>query len=252
MGIRRFNYTGRRKVRREDAILTLVGTPSGPAFEATLDLADYELPADSRVVIEAYRQTQVRRYRFGTAERPGAEEATDLRGLPDPTILLFRVKVIDAQGKSGRLLALADRLPLNDVEGGQRPSLVHVREDDLDGELWRLEYPDDAPMLLIERRHGPKELLLAQPHFKWLVLPHVFRDLLRASLENADDDGDEEELTWRQQIVRQGIAMARSVPPDDDDDHATESWITAAVKGFCRQNRFAERFALEIFPGSTE
>lgn len=251
MGIRRFNYTGRKRIKREDAIIRLLVDGDPPSFDARLSLSHYDLPADSHVYIEAYRQTQVRRYRFGRVSLPRPEEPTYLAGLPDPGTLLFRVKIVDAYHNVGRLLAEADRIPLMDADGGKQTSLLRVREQDLGGELWRLDFPDDVPLLLLEKRYGPHHLLLSSPHFRWLVLPEILRQLLDRALAVDWDDEEEEGTSWEAQIVRHAVALAGSEPPEDEqDEDGRANWVVSAVKAFCRQHGFAHRYAGQLFDGA--
>ena len=51
MAIRRLNYTGRKKIRREDVSISLHEKPNAPAtFDADLaKLAEHKLPADAAV-----------------------------------------------------------------------------------------------------------------------------------------------------------------------------------------------------------
>jgi hypothetical protein len=249
MSIRRFNYTGRKRIRRQDAVV-LAATGETPEFDVELSLADYELPPDAKVIVEAYRQTSLRRYRFGRVSEPRPEEPLDLSGLPEIEDLRFRVKVVDTDDV-GRLLAEADRLPLVDLDRGTSPSLVHVREADLGGELWRLTYEDDTPILLVERKYGPREMLLSSPHFRWLVLPQLFRQLLTDAIDMGGDDDDENEASWSRQVVEHATRLAGVEPPSSDEaEQARGEWMTSAVKAFCRRHGFARRYSAQVFPMS--
>ena len=249
MSVRHFNYTSRQRLRQADTLVTLLRVEDDVSFEANIRLDDYDLPADGIVVVEAYRQTSMRRFRFGRVANPHPEGPTDLSGLPHSDALLFRVKVIDATG-SGRLLAEADRISPVDPEGGDRPSLVRVRETDLSGELWQLSLEEDGPVLLLEKRYGPREVLLGSAHFRWLVIPQLYRELLRAALLEFEDDEDNGASTaWHAQLVRQAVTTAGDVPSERDSDEL-ENWITSAVRALCRRNGFAQRYSVELFGGS--
>ena len=64
--IRRFNYTDRLRIRRSDVRIVLRDENGKLEFDADLRaLADYDLPPDSLVFIEAYRQTNWMRFPFG-------------------------------------------------------------------------------------------------------------------------------------------------------------------------------------------
>ena len=253
MSVRHFNYTERKRILRSDVSITLVTDATGtPGFDVNLNLEGYQLPSSARVLIEAYRQASLRRYDFGTVgERLTSAPSTDLEGLPEPASLLFRVKVVDVADRAGRLLAEADRVRPTDPDDGDRPSLLSVRESDLSGELWQLSYPDGEPVLLVERQHGPHEALLVTPHFRWMVLPEVLRQLLREALVRTGDSDDDEEDEWPSKVIRQGERLVGEEPPSFDDAEAdNEEWITSAVRAFCRRHSFAQRYAASVFPGA--
>ena len=250
MSVRHFNYTARKRLLHADTSVTLIQTSDTLSFDAQLNLTSYDLPANALVILEAYRHTSLRRYRFGRVASPRPEEPTDLTGLPDSDTLLFRVKIVDAAPDSGKLLAEADRIRPTDPEGGDRLSLVHVRETELSGELWRLTFDKDFPVLLLEKRFGPRELLLGSPHFRWLVLPQLYRELLREAFKSdVDDEDDESVQSWQAQIVRQAASNTSESPPDNDGENQREEWITSAVRAFCRRHAFAQRYRTVLFPG---
>ena len=62
---RRFNYTGRIRIRRKDLTICLREQDGILSFDADLSaLVDYELPPESFVFVEAYRQTNWMRFPF--------------------------------------------------------------------------------------------------------------------------------------------------------------------------------------------
>ena len=71
MSIRRINSTGRKKIVRGDARISVRPDPDGVlTFNAMINLADYDLPNDAHVFVEAYRQTTFMRFRHGTVAAP--------------------------------------------------------------------------------------------------------------------------------------------------------------------------------------
>jgi hypothetical protein len=252
MSVRRFNFTGRKRLRHSNIAIAVEKAGDGNrTFSAALDLEEYNLPSDALVVVEAYRQTALRTFPFGSAAKPGAMGPTDLSGLPDAGLLLFRVKVIDVDEVAGRLLAEADRIRATDTEQGNRPSLIGVREANLSGELWCLVYEDDGPVLLLEQSLGPKELVLASPHFRWMVFPQLLREMLRRALRDAEAAADEDEdvSSWAEQVLRLGREMSAVEEPSEADEDAQEEWITSAVRAFCRRHNFKQRYSSELFGG---
>ena len=68
--IRKFNYTGRKKIRRSDVRIDLLRDDDNRRyFNISLHLADLELPETARVYVEAYHRSGYQRYDFGTGRR---------------------------------------------------------------------------------------------------------------------------------------------------------------------------------------
>src|SRR5262245_12916012 len=107
--IRRFNYTKRKKIPRQNIEIKLY-CPAGRerTFDANIDLSDLDLPPDAFVFVEPYYKASYMRFVFGKAgkiEVPKKRELTDI----DPgTVVFFRVKVTDSADQHGQLLAEAD------------------------------------------------------------------------------------------------------------------------------------------------
>ena len=243
MSIRRFNYTERKRIARSDVRVSLVEYGGRTSFDIAFDLAGYDLPADARLVVEAYRQTAVRRFEFGHVGNPVPAGPTSLDEFTSPQDLLFRAKVVDSAG-SGRLLAEADQIQATDHQSVGRRSLIRVADGDLGSELWCLFFDAGGPVLQLERRI-PREALLNSPHFKCLVYPQVFRQLLWKALEGWDDDHENEDA-WEVRAVRYAIKICENEPPTTQDDDLREDWISTATRAFCRKHDFAHQYEREI------
>ena len=64
--IRRLNYTGRRKIPRENIHITLFRNNGVDEFDAVIRLADLELPDSARLFVEAYHKSDWMRFDYGT------------------------------------------------------------------------------------------------------------------------------------------------------------------------------------------
>src|SRR5437588_12975876 len=100
---RRFNFTGRKKINRADALVRLYRNGNGLTFDADLRLDGYGLEqaqSPPRVYVEAYRvaSTLWRRFDFGCVGmiRPPEDRSLDEFGVPEG--ILFRLKVSAADG----------------------------------------------------------------------------------------------------------------------------------------------------------
>src|SRR5687767_2791354 len=102
----RLNYTGRKKLNREDARFRLQsgGLPGGPCgdgltFDAQLKLDGYDIAEpDARVWVEAYHRTMLMRFDFGRIGLIVKPAERRLSLFPDPNAVLFRVKVTSEAG----------------------------------------------------------------------------------------------------------------------------------------------------------
>ena len=80
--IRRFNFTGRKRISRTRLNIFLYATPDANlAFDAGLDMENLSLPFDAKLYIEAYRRTYLRRFSCGTVAQPRLPRGQALDGL---------------------------------------------------------------------------------------------------------------------------------------------------------------------------
>src|SRR5437016_4376307 len=113
MSIRRINSTGRMKIVRGDARISVRPDPDGVlTFDATIKLTDYGLPNDAPVFVEAYRLTTYMRFPHGTvaAPQPPGNLSRRLTEFLTDDGLLFRVKVTSTGDRAGLLLAEAESI----------------------------------------------------------------------------------------------------------------------------------------------
>lgn len=262
---RRFNFTGRRKIGRADARVTVsVAADGPPAFSAQLDLGDYKLPTDAPVFIEAYRQTSLMRFPWGTVGDARPADGCELTEFGTGEGVRFRVKVVESasgngHGRPARLLAMADRLsPRRVVEAvEQAESLLAVEWADID-EVWRLQFDQDGtdePILQVSRRLvTDRQALVRSEQFVSLVLPEIFRSVLeRVLLADGEAESDSSD-DWRSQWLRMARRLpGMGVPPPADDDHREEleGWIESCVGAFARSFKTGRRFS-EWWTGEEE
>lgn len=250
--IRRFNHTGRISIPSRRATVTLRrverngGVPRGGAaadapdaawcFDLKLDLGGYRFPSDARVRVEAWRGNALQRWdwgRVGAAAAP-AERDRILRDVPATS--QFRVSVI-ADGNSGRLLGLADKLrPRLPVE-----SLLPLMPAELGGEVWRLDYGrgDDIVVLKVNRDLPDfDQTVRADPAFRGLVMPQVLRSVLERALLVDREDPEDPEGRWSSWFdLARSILPGRDLPSvsgdaQDDEIEQADRWIEEVVAAF--------------------
>lgn len=246
---RRYNYTGRQKIKHSEARIAITPPGGGTAsFDVALNLSRLQLPAHAPIWIEAYYHTQFMRFAFGTVGHLQPPTDRRLRDFPNTEAIHFRVKVVDP-AEPRRLLAEADQIPLASPDDvlDQRVCLLHIKPDDLGHEVWKLELSDGMPMLLYNNTlSGAKELVRSDPRFHALVYPMIVRQVLQEILldqrygEADSSDADD----WRNQWVKFMEKHGVGTPPEEEGDttREREDWIDQAVQAFCRRSECLKRF----------
>jgi len=132
--IRKFNYTGRKKIKRSNVRIDLMRDSNGQRFFSSgLKLDDLELPLNAHVYVEAYHRSGYRRFDFGTVGDRKIPPDRQLKTISDSAIPLFRVKVVDKSTSHGRILASVDKVRpenIDNIPAGSQ-SLLFVEYDDL-------------------------------------------------------------------------------------------------------------------------
>ncbi|MCL4528122.1 MAG: hypothetical protein M1282_01770 [Chloroflexi bacterium] len=244
--IRKFNYTDRVKIKRDDICINWVLKDNQNCFEADLSkLTDYELPDDSLVFLEAYRQTNWMRFDFGTIGNLTSPKNPHLKLFDMPAGVKFRVKVT-ASGNVHKLLAEANAIPLitsDDESAKNSPLLDVVPTNELGDEVYRVEFPDDdKPVLYINNELGSYKMIGRSPVFLSLALPAVVREILYriVMIDDCADDTNMED--WRSRWIR----FANSLPGNDtlaniEKDERLE-WIKGTVALFAKKQNLRAQF----------
>ena len=241
---KRFNYTNRKRIYRNDLSFTILEDDEGiPVFYADINLKRYKLPPDARVWVEVYDRNALMRFPFGSVSEPKSEFATTLTDFAGTDSYYFRVKVVDEFNRS-RLFAVADSVsPVRRDDDDAVKSLLRVSTRDLELVPWKLEFPSgDHPLLVINNRiDAGKSLARSNPFFQALVLPAIFEQVLRRILleddfnPGAEPDSDD---MWKEGWLE----FAGCLPGNErlaSDQAASEDylekWIEDARVGFCNE-----------------
>ena len=243
--IKRLNYTGRKTIPRAKFHITVLKTPEGREFEATLRFEDIGLPADALVFIEAYHKSDYMRFDFGTIGQQRPPTDRRLSVFYEGARLLFRIKVVSVGEAGGRIIAEADQIkPVSADDSRFKDPLLPVRTvSGMEDQIWRLSWSAGPVLELNNKEPEIKTLITADPRFKTLVIPQILRSVLIRIL-CSDMDGDIETEDGR--MAARWLEFADSIysgqPPDmaDRDYASIENWADAVVAAFCRRNRVLE------------
>ncbi len=240
--IRRLNYTGRRRIPRENIRIAIYRNGEIEEFDARITCAGLGLPAGARIFVEAYHKSDWMRFDFGTVGQGTIPRDRRLTAFYRGARVLFRVKAVAANGESGRILAEADRIiPLAPESDRDRDPLLPVRVvDGLGHQLWRVAW-EGGPVLELNRQEPEaKRLLTSDPRFKWLILPPILRAVLVRVLAEEVDEEDEagaavgEGRRWLDFAL--SLYPVEPPKPEDRDMELIENWADEVVAAFCSRN----------------
>jgi hypothetical protein len=253
--IRRFNYTDRQKIPRDQVRLAWIVNGSGALkFKGDIDLTlDRPLDPSALIFVEAYSGPVVMRFPCGTVGSPEYPADTTLVDFPPGLKPLFRVKVVDP-GPDRRMLAWADAInPLapDEVASGRR-SILPVEAIDLGPLVWKLRVESNQFRLQLNSAiREPRDItVLAREHdFIALVYPAVIRQVLEHLLlgpERDSVDPDHDWLVFAAQLTGKAAPTREENATDSDEDGAfadqVEEWVEESIAGFCRQQHAVESF----------
>lgn len=250
--IRRFNYTGRRRIPRDCVAVALRDGGNGLRHvDARFELDDLRLPPEARLFLEAYHRRSFMRFQYGTVASPVPPPDVRLTEIPDPRAVSFRLKVVDIGGAAHRLLAVADRIRprLGEDKQGARVPLLEVEIDDIGDAVWRLDFPPGGdPVLVVNGQiDGIREIAQRDGQFQATVFPAVLKDvLLHILVVEGDSEPVPDDADWRSNWLRFVDGFHDEAPPrrggDVADLRPQLDWIDAAVSAFCRRLRAREVF----------
>lgn len=252
---RRFNYTNRQRIKKNDLAFTIVEDEDQyPKFHAGIDLASYDLPKEAKVCVEAYDRNAFMRFPFGTVSSPQSETPTVLTDFIGTDSYYFRVKVIDEKQRS-RLFAVADSIsPVRHDDDQTAKSLLRVTTKDLGPVPWELEYPiADHPLLVINNQiDAGKSLPRSNHFFQAIVMPAILEQVLRRILLEIDykpsADPDDDDMWMEGWLEFAGSLPDSTRLPIDQEvsREAREQWIEDCRKAFCREINALKKVRSEL------
>ncbi|MFK8331864.1 hypothetical protein M2D63_017810 [Pseudomonas sp. BJa5] len=241
---RRFNFTGREKILKEDVRISINFDGCSSICNVHLWLGEYDIRPDASVIVEAQRGRVIRlRHSWGHAGQAFTEEGAssnfDISAMGDPDDIRFRILVVDPD--SCQLLATAEGVDTTDREDSNTPqrSLLPIIMQDLSGGIWELEM-GEIPTLLLDTSLGSKNDLKSSPVLH-AILPGVIRAILiNLAHEQEGSADDEEDLsTW----LSLGKRWAGYIPPSNSTHQEIDDWAQKATIAFCREKKLRNRLA---------
>ncbi len=244
--IRKFNYTGRKKIKRANIKIDLLRSNNDHRhFNIALQLDDLSLSENAHIYVEAYHRSGYQRYDFGTIGNRSIPSDRTLRNFSSSAIPLFRVKVVDKTAAHGRILAAVDKVRPESVDDVpvDSQSLLYVEFDDLGNKIWLLDLDGDWPVLRLNQHVDGIALIAgSEAKFLSLVYPEIYRQILTRILiedEHTDPDCDDD---WQSLWLKHACSLVGSAapPPGPKSEHVV--WIDKAVDLFCTDFSMLEKF----------
>jgi hypothetical protein len=238
--IRRLNYTGRKLIPHDNLLINVRKIDGKKAFNADLTLDGLGFPNNAKVFIEPYYKSSYMRFDFGTIEDFTAPIITYLSEIPETDQLLFRVKVVDIDGKNGKLLGLAERISpkSTDVESiGRQPLLPVDFEKDLGQQIYQIVFDEVGDQVILEINNrienGPE--FIRSNEFKSMVLPGIVRLIAeRVKDHEFDSDSNGWEDLWLKFFYSK-VNIEEKPEYNAYNKEAVDDWIENLVNTFCRK-----------------
>ena len=240
--IRKLNFTGRKKIPHNRALVTLSSVDKHPySFDIDFNLSGFDLPEKSSVYVEAYKRTSYMRFDYGTLGNPKVPGNRALKNIEAGAIPLFRLKIVDKSTKQGRIIAMADKIHPKGVDdtGDNKINLLYVEfSEDLGDQVWRLDLTGDWPVVLVNSQvNSMKEIVKSDPAFFALVYPEIIRQVLNEIIESDQLDPEMDEDEWHSLWINfvTSLPNVGSPPtgrsPNIKNDQ--KDWVESVVRGFC-------------------
>jgi hypothetical protein len=244
--IRKFNYTGRKKIKRSNVRIELLReSDKNRYFNIGLNLDDLALPANAHVYVEAYHRSGYQRYDFGTVDSRETPTDRRLRNFSQSVMPLFRVKVVDKTTSHGRILASVDKVRpenLEDMPAGSQ-SLLFVEYDDLGNKIWQLDLDGDWPVLKLNHLVDEISLVATSDNrFLSLVYPEVFYQILKRIIIEDGHTDPECDDDWPSLWLKLACFLPGMGMPPQVSKPQQEAWIEKAVEAFCANFDILEKF----------
>lgn len=244
--IRRFNYTKRIKILQKDIVISLTDDNNGDlSFEANLSkLASYEFPSESSVFVEAYRQTEWKRFDYGMVGSITPSVDKDLSNFGTKDGILFRVKITDE--KTGKIIAEADRIPFvmpNQQENPRLP-LLPVCPKNLGDQIFRVDYTGPRTILEINVEAISPHQIAHDPAFIALAYPVIIKEILTRILlieHHFEIDDDDWMSNWLQ--FASSFPGVGEMPLKGDTQDVCYEWIDNVVSAFCKRQLVRKNFS---------
>lgn len=232
----RVNSTKRRKITQDKITIEVQQDRS---FEIGLDLREEKFPKYARVYLEVTCAGNSFVPRFDLGKVQDQIIYADTLDLSNVKRFTFYVKVVDVRDEIGKILGFA-KVPVS--VKGEEGSLLHLQiSEDLGDIPWQLSLSDGTVLLVNAKYQNLYQELFSDTAARLLILPVVFRDILKHALAEMRDDEEEAFSIWDKWLTL-GRELTQSECPADGADDEIEEWIRDAVDALCKKHNFVVKY----------
>lgn len=258
MTIRKLNYTSRKRIGHEFITIRIIdeGTPNY-RFDANLKLETLNFPRDSQVILEAYYQTERKRFLFGEIGNLTQPQDCSLLEFLSFSGINFRLIVVSPESGRMKIIGAADRI--EPIKSGDKPGgsnqipILPVEVDSVMNEAWKLGFKDDGPILFLNGRINKiKKRLVNDSIFALLIFPQILREIIYRMIFVDGVQIDDEDCPYKNWIafLERYAGPATDWPEidmknkNDFDSDSVCNWADDVVENFSRENTFLDKLIL--------
>lgn len=236
---RTFNYTERKRIKREHVQFEILESGPVPAFTVLLKLPVEEYPEDASIFIDAYCKETRQRFNFGTVKRiePPESCALDQIDLSAPT--QFKVSVVDESDRHGRIVASGEGFkPVGDEDNENKSSLLPVSSRPMGESVWEVDLDSGGKPVLCINNRIPDCIskIKSDPLFQALILPAAMREVLLRYLWG--EENFEQDASFKHWMNFAEFMAGKR--PESDEESALARWVDEAVEEFSKRFRMCE------------
>lgn len=243
--LRRFNYTGRKKINMEHIELSLKEDESkNTYFDLKLNLESYNFLPKAIVRVEAWKSNSVQRWYWGEVKnmRQLSQQERTLKDVP--ATCQFKILVIDPNN-SGLLYGKSNAI--RPLSARSMNSLLPVElSENLGQEIWKLDFGDEDQVVLLLNNSIPDigQIISGDPTFRSLVMPEIFRSILKhaifvdeASFSDYDDEKWSEWVALAKYYLGSNVVTTIPAMASEEKREEAHKWIDDVVQAFANNSK---------------
>ena len=254
----RMNYTGRIDIDSQEVSATYREDQGQFILTVKWLLGHHGMNEDCelRIELKGSGTSESRRFDFGLLGNGQGEETLTLAQVRNPELIKVRLVVVETSDNGIPLIrAQIDKIsPLNLNDKNHSRSFLKIGKSPDLTVPWRVEFPDDEPILMIsDREELCYKLRDTSPIFMPLVLAEVVRQifewLVTTDVDYNNDILKEWILLFEQLTCPHGFIQAEHRREDEEEFADVKKVANDVSEEFAKKFNFIERISLTFDAG---